>query len=168
MIHQTSLLLKLMDQLAFDIARAREDQYVSHIANNSNNHCRLLMAQAYHHLAWGLTQLASYVQAEPPAQFRYCRTAVIVELVSFIATIFQHTALNLHDPAQRWRQNVELWIARDQWKPYGQTQYALTVRNHTGALKRTGKVPAPNGAGFQRIHDDEAEPVFTQAQHSDF
>jgi len=104
----------------------------------------------------------------PPPQFRYCSNAVIGDLVSFIATIFQPTALNRHDPAQRWRENVELWIARDEWKHYGQTQYALTVRNHTGAMKRARKVPAPNRAGFQRIHDDEAEPVFTQAQHTDF
>jgi len=109
--------LKHMAQLAFDIARAREDQYVSHISNNSNNRGRLLMAQAYHHLAWGLTQLAAYVQPELPAQFRYCSNAVIVELVSFIATIFQPTALHLHDTAQLSRENVELWIARDQWKP---------------------------------------------------
>ena len=102
-----------MDQLAFDIARVREDQYVSHIANNSNNRGRLLMAQAYHHLAWGLTQLAAYVEAEPPAQFRNCSNAVVVELVSFVATIFQPTALNGHDPAKRWRENVELWITPD-------------------------------------------------------
>jgi len=43
----------------------------------------------------------------------------------------------------------------------------LTVHNRTGALKHTRKVPAHNGAVIQRIHDDEAEPVFTQAQRSD-
>jgi len=48
------------------------------------------------------------------------------------------------------------------------TKYVLPVRNHTGALKRTRKVPALNGAGFQRIRDDEAEYVFTSAQRSDF
>ena len=103
-----------MAQLAFGIARAREDKYVSHIANNSNNRGRLVMAQAYHHLSWGLTQLAAYVQPDPPEQFRYCSNAVIIELVSYVATVFEPTALNLHDPAQRWRENVELWIARDQ------------------------------------------------------
>jgi len=99
---------------AFDIAGTREDQYFSHIANNSNDCGRLLIAQSYHHLAWGLTQLASYVQAEPSAQFCYCSNAVIVELVSFIVTIFQPTAINQHEPAQMWRENVELWIAHDQ------------------------------------------------------
>jgi len=54
--------VKQMDQQAFAITRAREDQYVSHVASSSNNRGRLLMAQAYHHLAWCLKQLAAYVQ----------------------------------------------------------------------------------------------------------
>jgi len=125
------------------------------MASNSNNRGWLLMAQAYHPLAWGLTQLPAYVQEEPHTQHRYCNSAVIVQLVALASCIFQPSVLNLHDPAQRWRKRVGLRIAQDQWKPYGQTQHAFTARNHTGAHKRSRKVPAPNVAGDHRIHDDE-------------
>jgi len=83
---------------------------------------------------------------------------VIVDLVPFRANGFQPSALNQLDPAQRRRENGEHWNARDNWKPDGQTQHALTGRNHTGALKRTRRVSAPNGAGYQRIHDDDGDP----------
>jgi len=81
-----------------------------------------------------LTQLAEHRQEEPLTEYRYCSDAVIVDIVAFIADIFQPSLLNHHDPAPRWREYVELWITRDQWKLYGQKQYVLTVRNHMGAL----------------------------------
>ena len=70
------------------------------------------MDQAYHHLAWGLTQLAAYIQEEPPAQFRYCSNVVIVELVVFIATVFRPSALNRHDPEQRWCETLDCLTAK--------------------------------------------------------
>jgi len=68
----------------------------------------LLTAHEYHHLAWSLTLFEAYVQEEPPTQHRYCNNAVIVELVAFVATVFQPIALNGHDTAQRWQENVEI------------------------------------------------------------
>ena len=136
--------LKLIAQKAFSIAQVRDDQYISHIATNFSNRGRLLTAHAYHHLAGGCTQLAEYVQEEPSTEYLYCNNAVIVDLVAFIGDIFQPSVLKLHNPAQRWRENVELWIARDQWKPYIQTLHFLTVSNQTGALKPNEPARSPH------------------------
>jgi len=60
--------LKHISQYALAIARVAENQYISHIATNSNDRGRLLMGQRDHHIAWGLTQLATYVEEEPPTE----------------------------------------------------------------------------------------------------
>jgi len=46
------------------------------------------MAQWDHHFAWGLTQLATYVEEEPPTECCYCNNAFVVERVAFIGDTF--------------------------------------------------------------------------------
>ena len=98
---------------AINLAFERMKDYATWCLRNSNNRGRYLEMTAYQHLANCLLLLATALQAEPPRLTRYANNDVIMELVSFAAFAAHHQSTNKHDVLQRWRVNVELWLARD-------------------------------------------------------
>jgi len=65
-------------------------------------------------LVCGLTQLAAHLMKQHSRELdRYCTNPVIAVLAALDAFFFQPNTANKADLAERWLENVELWIARD-------------------------------------------------------
>ena len=122
---------------AMELSYMRMEDYATWCLRNSNNRGRYLEMTAYQHLANGLLLISHALQAEPPGKTRYANNDVLMELISFASFAAHHQSTNKHDVLQRWRENVELWLAHDAHKP-GISQYDLALRTSRRALLRAG------------------------------
>jgi hypothetical protein len=129
-----------LQQIAFramELSFMRMEDYATWCLRNSNNRGRYLEMTAYQHLANGLLLISHALQAEPPGMTRYANNDVLMELISFASFAAHHQSTNKHDVLQRWRENVELWLAHDAYKP-GISQYDLVLRTTRRAMLRAG------------------------------
>ena len=141
-------------QQCLAIANERFRQYTAYCFRQSTSRGRLLTIMAYQHLANGCLALATAIDPDEPCApnhpkatrserdgpwtWRYCDNQRIAELLR-LGCAFAHPELsNRCDLAERWWENAQLWLARDDGaRKIGMTVYSLALRNMKSALSRS-------------------------------
>ena len=109
---------------------------------------------AYQYLAYGCLALATAIDPEEPCAphhplaspeeqrapwvWRYCNNACIAAQLAVGCHFADPQLANRCDLAERWWENAQLWLARDDGEQkQGMSAYSLALRNMKSALSRS-------------------------------
>ena len=136
----TAALRENLANIAYDLsllAQQRFAQYLEWTFRNSNNRGRVLQHRGLLCLADGLAQLAAHVVDDEESRgYRVVTNNVVAQIAERALLMVQPTTANLYDIADRWLENVELWLAHDAQPKHGCNAYEPILRGHRRALLR--------------------------------
>jgi hypothetical protein len=73
----------------------------------------MILLSAFEHIGFGLTILSSAFEYEDERYQRFLDNRVIIWLIKHVSLITDTRVINIDQAALRWRENVELWHAKN-------------------------------------------------------